>query len=135
MSPKRKKIASGMLELCEKINEVARQYFRNFDTKAIIQIKLGFGNNIHIHITTELFEKMSWREREEMVWSLLEKSLTKKEIEKISLLMLLSLNEAGARYDELKTRNEQLRARVLENMAKYQTQSSHSVTSEKKRKE
>jgi len=102
-------MAPELSAICTKTKAALQQYFDTNDPLATIEVNSPSGNRIHIRIIADSFSNTPWKNREETIWSVLESSLLADEVEKISLLMLLTPAEAGKRFEEIKKSNEALR--------------------------
>lgn len=103
----------------KRIKSALNSGFESAAIEADIRITKGFGDNVHIRVVSPAFRELSWREREELIWGMLEKDLKPQDQRTISLLMLESPEEAAPDYEELRKRHERLRVQVKEAMGEY----------------
>lgn len=77
----------------EKIQNHLQEHFLPLHPDSKIKVKKGYGKNIHILIISEDFAGVPVKQRDEMVWQILE-NLPEEEIFRISLCLLWTEEEA-----------------------------------------
>ena len=79
--------------LRDKIKQLLKKEFGVQDPKSRILVHISRWNKIHIVIISDLFDKKSLSDRDDMIWPILE-TLSDEEIILITLCLLITYDEA-----------------------------------------
>lgn len=103
------------------IERVLRDGLGALSVEGSVRVTPGWRDNVHIQVVSPAFREMGWREREDLVWGILEASLREEVLGTISLLMLETPEEAPPDAEEFRQRHEALRAEVRERLERYRS--------------
>ncbi len=103
------------------VAEVRQALENGFHGKGLagdIRVTPGSGANAHIRVVSRVFENMPWRNREELIWGILEERIPETVLQSVTLLILETPDEAPSDYQEIRRHNEELLKRVRADLAK-----------------
>lgn len=85
-------------QLIKKIRALLDKEFASQYPASTIRVSPGYADNIHILIVSGHFMGLSFSERDNMVWPILEAGLTPEEFVHISLCLLLAPDEVPVTF-------------------------------------